>query len=481
MSTLRHKTFSGMIWVGLQRFGTVITSFLANIVLARLLTPTDFGYIGMLMVFIAISNSFVDGGFGSALIQKSKPTQEDYSTVFYWNIFLSGVLYIILYFCAPLISEFYKMGILTKILRIEGIILIINALTIVQFNKLRKAMQFKEIAYINLTSAIISVFVAIVYAYNGGGVWALVLQQIVLGLVNVVMLFILVPWKPSLIFSIKSFKQLFKFGSFILLSSIINTIANNISSLIVGRFFSAGTLGYLSQAQKLENVSSNSISSTVEQVSYPLLVEVKEDFARMVNVLRSFNRMLLAIVMPIMLVIILAANPIIYFLFGEKWLPSAEFLQILCVAGIFICLQGSNYNVIAAIGKSNVLFKWTLIKRGVGIGLIFLGFYVYGMQGILWGMVASSAFIWISNSWLVSIHIGYKLTSQIIDLMPIVFVGLLGFSTAYILNFFKVLGQCDLIYATVFTVVYIIPFLLFKHSVFLEIRNNIKSLIAHNK
>ena len=481
MSTLRYKTFSGMIWVGLQRFGTVITSFLANIVLARLLTPTDFGYIGMLMVFIAISNSFVDGGFGSALIQKSKPTQEDYSTVFYWNIFLSGVLYIILYFCAPLISEFYKMGILTKILRIEGIILIINALTIVQFNKLRKAMQFKEIAYINLTSAIISVLVAILYAYHGGGVWALVLQQIVLGLVNVVMLFILVPWKPSLIFSTNSFKQLFKFGSFILLSSIINTAANNISALIVGRFFSAGTLGYLSQAQKLENVASTSISSTVEQVSYPLLVEVKDDYVRMVQVLKSFNRMLLAIVMPVMLFIILAANTIIRFLFGEKWLPSTEFLQILCVAGIFICLQGSNYNVIAAIGKSNVLFKWTLIKRGVGIGFIFLGFYIYGMQGILWGMVASSAFIWISNSWLVSRYIGYRLTTQIIDIMPIFLVGLLGFCSVYMLGFFKMFGQNDFVYSIIFIVIYSIPFFLFKHSVFVEIRNNIKSLIFHTK
>ena len=319
MTSLKHKTVSGMLWVGLQRFGTVIISFLSNIVLARLLTPADFGYIGMLMVFIAVSTSFVDGGFGSALIQKSKPTQEDYSTVFYWNIFLSIVLYTILYFCAPLIADFYKMDILTKILRVEGVILIINALTIVQFNKLRKAMQFKKIAYVNITAAIISVIVAIIYAYYGGGVWALVWQQIVLGIVSVIMLFIVMPWKPSLLFSMESFKGLFKFGSFILLSSIINTIANNISALIVGRFFSAGTLGYLSQAQKLENVASTSIASTVEQVTYPLLVEVKDNYARMAQVLRSFNLMLLACVLPAMVVIIIAAAPIIIFLFGEKW------------------------------------------------------------------------------------------------------------------------------------------------------------------
>lgn len=470
-----------MLWVGLQRFGTVIISFLSNIVLARLLTPADFGYIGMLMVFIAVSTSFVDGGFGSALIQKSKPTQEDYSTVFYWNIFLSIVLYTILYFCAPLIADFYKMDILTKILRVEGVILIINALTIVQFNKLRKAMQFKKIAYVNITAAIISVIVAIIYAYYGGGVWALVWQQIVLGIVSVIMLFIVMPWKPSLLFSMESFKGLFKFGSFILLSSIINTIANNISALIVGRFFSAGTLGYLSQAQKLENVASTSIASTVEQVTYPLLVEVKDNYARMAQVLRSFNLMLLACVLPAMVVIIIAAAPIIIFLFGEKWLPSAEILRILCIAGVFICLQGSSYNVIAAIGKSEVLFRWTLIKRGVGIGLIFLGLFVYGFHGVLWGMVASSGFIWLSNAWLVSKHIGYSLTRQLIDLAPIVLLGCVCFILAYVCATIELIGRNDLIYAALFIVLYIPPFFIFKIPAIQEIKKNIISLIKHNK
>lgn len=470
-----------MLWVGLQRFGTVIISFLSNIVLARLLTPADFGYIGMLMVFIAVSTSFVDGGFGSALIQKSKPTQEDYSTVFYWNIFLSIVLYTILYFCAPLIADFYKMDILTKILRVEGVILIINALTIIQFNKLRKTMQFKKIAYVNITAAIISVIVAIIYAYYGGGVWALVWQQIVLGIVSVIMLFIVMPWKPSLLFSMESFKGLFKFGSFILLSSIINTIANNISALIVGRFFSAGTLGYLSQAQKLENVASTSIASTVEQVTYPLLVEVKDNYARMAQVLRSFNLMLLACVLPAMMVIIIAAAPIIIFLFGEKWLPSAEILRILCIAGVFICLQGSSYNVIAAIGKSEVLFRWTLIKRGVGIGLIFLGLFVYGFHGVLWGMVASSGFIWLSNAWLVSKHIGYSLTRQLIDLAPIVLLGCVCFILTYVCATIALLGRNDLIYAALFIVLYIPPFFIFKIPAIQEIKKNIISLIKHNK
>lgn len=481
MTSLKHKTVSGMLWVGLQRFGTVIISFLSNIVLARLLTPADFGYIGMLMVFIAVSTSFVDGGFGSALIQKSKPTQEDYSTVFYWNIFLSIVLYTILYFCAPLIADFYKMDILTKILRVEGVILIINALTIIQFNKLRKTMQFKKIAYVNITAAIISVIVAIIYAYYGGGVWALVWQQIVLGIVNVIMLFIVMPWKPSLVFSIQSFKGLFKFGSFILLSSFINTIATNFSALIVGRFFSAGTLGYLSQAQKLENVGSVTILTTVEQVTYPLLVEVKHDFKRMAYVLRSFNLMLMFFVIPVMLSVMIAAEPIILFLFGERWLPSAEILQILCIAGIFICLQGSSYNVIAAIGKSDVLFKWTLIKRGIGIGLIFLGLFVDGFQGVLWGMVASSGFIWLSNAWLVSKHIGYSVKQQIVDLLPILFLGIGSFIITSILYYIRLLGTSEILYSLTFLFIYGISGILLNTPTFIEIRANIISFFAQHR
>ncbi|MBD5338813.1 MAG: lipopolysaccharide biosynthesis protein [Bacteroides sp.] len=480
MTSLKHKTVSGMLWVGLQRFGTVIISFLSNIVLARLLTPADFGYIGMLMVFIAVSTSFVDGGFGSALIQKSKPTQEDYSTVFYWNIFLSIVLYTILYFCAPLIADFYKMDILTKILRVEGVILIINALTIIQFNKLRKTMQFKKIAYVNITAAIISVIVAIIYAYYGGGVWALVWQQIVLGIVNVIMLFIVMPWKPSLVFSIQSFKGLFKFGSFVLLSSLINTAFNNMSALIVGRFFSAGTLGYLTQAQKIENVGSTSILTTVEQVTYPLLVEVKEDFNRMTKVLRTFNVMLMAFVTPVMLSVMVAAKPIIIFLFGNKWLPSAEILQILCIAGIFVCLQGCNYNVIAAIGKSNVLFRWTIIKRSVGIGLIFLGLFVYGFQGVLWGLVGSAIFIWISNAWLVSHYIRYNLSRQLLDLLPIMILGIISLGLTYFFKIFILTGVHDIVYAIMLLCFYLAPLLLSRYPVFLGIRENIKSVFRHN-
>lgn len=471
----------GMIWVALQRFGTVIISFVSNIVLARLLTPDDFGYVGILMVFIAVSNVFVDGGFGSALIQKTNPTQEDYTTVFYWNIALSIILYCILYLLSPLIAGFYDMKILSKILRVQGIILIINACTSVQFNILRKQMQFKIITFVYILSSLVSVILAIIFAYLGYGVWALVLQQIFLSIVNMLLLFFIMPWRPSMYFSFLSLKNLFNFGSFILLSNLINTLANNISALIVGKFFSAGSLGYLSQAQKIENVASNSIATTVEQVTYPLLVEVKNDYKRMAQILRIFNLALMAVVLPLMLSIIIAAVPVIHLLFGVKWLPSAPILKILCVAGIFICLQGSSYNVIAAIGKSNMLFRWTIIKRGVGIAVIIIGLITCGFKGVLWGMACSSCFIWLCNVWLVSKTIGYDFLRQVLDLCPVVIPTLIIFGLISLLSHFTVLGHNDVACGAMFVFLYSLTILFNPHSAVSELRENIQTLILRRR
>ena len=203
-SSLKDKTISGMIWSSLQRFGTMGISFISNIVLARLLTPDDYGCIGMLMIFIALSNTFIDGGFGSALIQKKRPTSEDYSTIFYWNIFLSVVLYAVLFFCAPIIADFYDIALLSKVLQVQGVILIINALGIIQANQLRKQLKFKAIAQVTLIASIVSVIVAIAMAYMGCGIWSLVTQQIVTSLVTTILYWAYSSWRPLMFFSLNS-------------------------------------------------------------------------------------------------------------------------------------------------------------------------------------------------------------------------------------------------------------------------------------
>ena len=435
MSTsLKQQTISGMIWSSLQRFGTMGIGFISNIVLARLLTPDDYGCIGMLMIFIALSNTFIDGGFGSALIQKKRPTSEDYSTIFYWNIFLSLVLYAILYLCAPMIANFYNIELLSKVLQVQGLILITNALGIIQANQLRKQLKFKAIAQTNLIASLVSVVMAIAMAYMDYGVWSLVVQQIVFSVVTAMLYWVYSSWRPIFVFSKASFKELFGFGSFMLLSSLINTFCNNLNGLLIGKFFNASSMGYFTQAKKLEDVFSTSIETVVSQVTYPVLVEVKDNYERLRNILKQFNSFLLYVVTPLMMLLNLLSIPIIEILLGEQWLSAAPYLEILAFQGIAISLQGVNYNAIASIGRSKVLFQSTIIKRGVSITLIILGMLLGGVNGILWGMTISSYFICLYNSVLIHKYIKYTLSRQFLDLLSIILSNVVSYVVTFLVG-----------------------------------------------
>lgn len=431
--SLKQKTISGMIWSGVQRFGTLGISFISNMVLARMLSPDDFGCIGMLMIFIAISNTFIDGGFGSALIQKKEPTQNDYSTIFYWNIFLSVVLYGVLYLVAPFIAEFYHIALLSDVLRVQGVVLIINAFSIIQSNQLRKRLQFKKLASINVAAALVSVCVAITMAFLGWGVWSLVAQQLSLGFFTALFLWIFNRWKPALVFSWRSFKELFGFGSFILLSNLINTLFNNLNGLLIGRYFTPTIMGYYTQARKLEEVASHSFSTVVDQVSYPILSKFQSDNIAMQAVLHKLTTALAYVTFPLMLVLILVAEPLITILYGAKWLLCVPYFQILCIAGIAICLQGTYYYAVASKGESKDLFVWTIIKRIAASIVLVSGLYLWGIYGLLWASAIGAWLILFVNAYLVSKHIGYRLIKQIKDLMPIAILSAIVFIVVYLL------------------------------------------------
>lgn len=433
-SDLKAKTLSGMIWSFIQRFGTMIISFVSNIVLARLLTPDDYGTIGMLMIFIAVANTFVDGGFGSALIQKKEPTQADYSTIFWWNMFLSLVLYGVLYVCAPAVARFYDLPLLSRVLRVQGFVLILNALSIIQQNQLRKQLKFKRLASVTVVSAVLSSGIAIVLAYKGWGVWALVAQQLMLSGFTAIILWVTNKWYPSLIFSKKSFKELFGFGGFILLSNLINTLCDNIQGLLLGKFFNPATLGYYTQARKLEEVATSSVSGVINQVAYPVLSVFQQDINGLIRALKRFIQSIAFIVFPLMFLLIVIAKPTIILLYSDKWLMSVPYFQILCVAGLAISLQMINYNAIAAVGKSDVLFKWTIIKRGLGLIFNIGGLVMYGVYGLLIGGVLTAYTLYFINSYLVAKHIGYKISQQLKDLFPILLSALIAFTLTLFYN-----------------------------------------------
>lgn len=473
---LKQKAASGIIWSSLQKFGTMGISFVSNIILARLLSPEDYGCIGMLMIFILVANTFIDGGFGSALIQKKEPTQKDYSTIFYWNLLLSIVLYFALFVSAPLIARFYNLPLLSPVLQVQGLVLILNSLSIIQQNRLRKQLLFKKLAIVSIISALLSLVITIYLAYIGWGVWALVAQQLLMSGFNAVLYWIVGKWNPSFVFSRQSFKELFGFGGFILLSNLINTLCNNVQGILIGKFFSPITMGFYAQARKLEEVASTSLSSVIDQVSYPVLAEVQNDKNKLAYVLKKLITAIAFFSFPIMLALIVIAEPLITLLYSDKWTECVPYFQILCIAGLAISLQNVNYYAVAAIGKSKTLFNWTLIKRLLGIILIVVGFIVYGIWGLLLGMMSASYIMYIINAVLVSKYIGYKLTSQFKDLLPTLLISSISFLISYFSPNITMSLIADMFLSIlIFALSYIILTYLFEKDKILMIKNIVLS------
>lgn len=427
---LKHKAINGAFWSGIQKFGLSAISFLSNIVLARMLTPDDYGCIGMLTIFLVLSNSLILGGFVSALIQKHDVTQQDYSTVFYWNVGISVLLYLVLYLASPSIASFYHIDKLSSLLRVLGITLIINGFCAVQTTRLRKFLEFGVLARINIASAIISTILAIILAYFGFGIWSLVFQQISLSVFNAIFLWKSTTWKPSLLFSIQSFNSLFSYGSFLLLNELVNVFCDNLQGLLIGKYFSASTMGYYTQARKLEIVPTQSITQMVSQVTFPIFSKIQNDKERLYRAVRESVALMNFLNFPLMLLLIVIAKPLIACLYSEKWLPAVPYFQILCFAGIPNCLQNVNYHVVSAAGRSKILFKWNFVKRGIGLLFMFVGL-CFGVEGLLWGMAAGIYFTFVVNAKLAFQSSGYSLYKQLTDSLPLLCISVIAALCSY--------------------------------------------------
>lgn len=478
---LKQKAAFGMVWTSIQRFAGMGIRFISGIILARLLTPDDYGCIGMLSIFMVIANSFVDGGFASALIQKKRPTQEDYSTVFFFNLGMSLLMYIILFVSAPAIARFYKMPILCSVLRVQGLVLLIHAFSIIQNNQLKKQFRFKKIAIVTLATSIISLTVTIFMAYKGFGVWALVTMNLLSAFIPALVYWLTNNWHPLWVFSKTSFKELFNFGFFMFLTHIINNTCNNIQGLLIGRFYDPATMGYYSKAKSTEELASTSISNVMGQVTYPLYAEYQHDIPLLINAIKRITSSISYFTFPLMLLLILLAKPIFILLYSERWLDSVPYFQILCLAGIAICLQGVNYQAIAAVGKSKVMFSWTLIKRAIGLALVVGGLAAFGIKGLLIGMVMQSWLIYLINAYQVHKHIGYKLFTQLLDLLPILILALASWAIAYCLVF--IFPDCHMyvlavIRLLVFIGVYIGGSMLFKMESFTYVKETLPMFMA---
>lgn len=428
---LRQKAISGMMWTAIQKYSKMGIQFISGIILARLLTPYDYGCIGMLAIFMVVAETFIDGGFGSALIQKKRPTQEDYSTIFFWNLGLATVIYIILYFLAPVIARFYKIPILCEVLRVQGLVLFIYALNLIQRNQLKKQLRFKILAIVRIVTSIISLIITVIMAYMGLGVWALVTQNLVGALIPTIFFWGYTKWKPIWTFSIKSFKELFDFGIFMFITHLVNNICTQLQGLFIGKVYSPVTLGYYSKAQGTERLASGTIAGVMTAVTYPLYAEVQDDLPKMQNMIKRLTSTISYITFPLLSILILVAKPLFVLLYSDRWLESVPYFQILCIAGMSGCLTSVNTQCIAAIGKSKVMLYWTLIKRMVGITFIIGGLYLYGMYGLLGGVIINYWFSFFVNIWLVSKYIGYKWNQQLNDILPVILASFIAALVSY--------------------------------------------------
>lgn len=418
-ASLKHKATTSVIWVTLQKFSVTIITFVSDIVLARLLSPYDFGCIEMLAIFMLLSETIVHGGFGSALIQKKRPTQIDYSTIFYWNMGMAIVMYSLLYIASPAIARFYNIPLLCPVLRVQGLVLFVYAFNIVQANLLRKQFRFKALSIVTIIASVVSLCCTIVLAYKGYGVWSLVAKNLIAtGLTSIIFWFY-VKWRPSWSFSWASFKELFGFGFYMFLSNLVTSFSSKLQGLLIGKVYNPSTMGYYSKASGTEGIASTTISQILDQVTYPLYAEAQDNLQRLGSIVKRLVVSLSYVSFPVLFILLLTAKPLFVLLYSEKWLQSVPYFQVLCIGGLATCLQSVNFHSISAIGKSKVTFVWTMIKRCVGIACIVGGLVLFGMKGILAGAVINAWFAYFVNMGLVSKHIGYKWYQQIKDLSPV--------------------------------------------------------------
>ncbi|MGI6109632.1 MAG: lipopolysaccharide biosynthesis protein, partial [Eubacteriaceae bacterium] len=413
----RNQVIINLFWKFMERGGVQVVTFIVQIVLARLLSPSDYGITSIITVFINIATVFIQSGLGSALIQKMDPDEEDYSTVFYINITIAILLIVILYFVSPWIADFYEMPVLTPVLRACSWSLLFNAFWHVHIAILQKNLEFKKLFYANLGAALVSGTVGVAAALCGYGVWALVIQQLLNSLVSTVIIWILVPWRPKRIFSFKSFQELFGFGSKLLVSNLLDTIYENLQPLIIGKFFTQSDLGYYNQGRQIPNVLVNNLNRSIQGVMFPVFSENQQNPVRLKQLVRRSIVTSCFLVFPMMAGLAAVAKPAIVILLTEKWLPSVPYMQISCIVFAMWPIHTANLQAINAMGRSDIFLKLEVIKKVLGVLMLVIAI-PFGIMAILWGTVFTGILGTFINAWPNRRLLTYSYMEQIRDILP---------------------------------------------------------------
>lgn len=415
--SLKNKTVKGAGWSFIDGLAGQGITFLVGLILARLLSPVEYGLIGIITIFIAVFNSIVDSGFSNALIRKNDAKDIDYNTVFFTNLILSIVLFILLFISAPAISKFFNQPQLITLLRVMGSIVIINAFAIIQRTILVKKVDFKTQTKVSLISSISSGVVGIGMALNDYGVWSLVGQQISRQFLNSVFLWIYSKWFPKLQFSIQSFKELFSFGWKLLASSLIDTVWNEIYQVVIGKCYTPTALGQYTRAQQFAVICSSNLINVVRRVSYPVLSSIQDDKIRLKNAYRKIIKVSMLVAFTLMLGLAGVAKPMVLSLIGEQWLPCVPFLQIICLQMMLYPLHALNLNMLQVQGRSDLFLKLEIIKKIIALGPLLLGVFV-NIYWMLGSSVVTGFISYYLNAYYSGPFLNYSIKEQVKDILP---------------------------------------------------------------
>ena len=471
---LKQKTVSGVFWRFGERITAQLITFVVSIVLARLIAPKEYGIIALTTIFINIVNVFVTNGLGTSLVQKKNSDDKDFSTMFHASVFLSVILYSIIFLCAPFIAKFYNKEVLTLLIRVMGLRVPIAAINSIQQAYVSKKMIFKKFFIATLFGTVISAIVGIIMAIKGYGVWALVGQYLTNSTIDTIVLFFIIEWRPKLYFSYKRFKSLFSFGWKIMISSFIGTLFNQLRGMVIGKKFTSDVLAYYNKADQIPSLIYNNVDLTVDSVFFPTISKLQDDPKKVKNAARKMIKMSSYVMSVCLLGIAAVAKPLVLILLTKKWIECVPYIQVFCLQYIVSILTGVNLQVLKGIGRSGTILKLEFIKKPLFLLMIFItmmiGPFAMAIGGLIYSVIAG-----LINAAPNKKYLNYSLKEQIFDMVPNILLSFSMFLIVYSLSFLKINNYLLLIsQVTLGAVYFILISIILKNECFKEIITYIK-------
>ena len=473
----KGKVISNFIWRFAERCGAQLVSFVVSIVLARLLEPSVYGTVALVTVFTTILQVFIDSGLGTALIQKKNADDLDYSSVFYFNFVVCIILYLGMFIAAPYIAKFYGNMSLIPVIRVISLTLIISGVKNIQQAYVSSNMLFKRFFFSTIGGTIVSAFIGIFMAYIGMGVWALVAQQLSNAMIDTMILWITVKWRPKAVFSWERLKSLLAYGWKLLVAVLLDTVYNNLRNLVIGKMYSSADLAFYNQGDKFPKIIVTNINTSIDSVLLPTLSSEQDNKARVKEMTRRAIKTSTYIMAPLMMGLAFCAKTVVELVLTQKWLPCVPFLQIFCITYMFYPVHTANLNAIKAMGRSDIFLKLEIIKKIVGMSLL-LSTMWFGVMAMAYSLLVSCVLSQIINSWPNKRLLGYGYLEQLRDLIPGVILAVIMGICVYFIGYINLPNIIVLIIQVIEgATIYIVMSIVFKLESFLYLWNMVKTYL----